>query len=168
MSEFTYAEVGATADPDDLPAGYHHVHRHERVGEGRAHFDALARRLMSWDIQRGAGLRVTASGDRPSPGVDITSTVAIGPLRLPAPSRVVWTVDEPRRVGFAYGTLAGHPARGEEAFVASIDDDDVVWFTITAFSRAGTWYTTLGGPVVSRVQSLITDRYVAAARRNPT
>ena len=167
MNAFTYAEVGATARPDNLPVGYHHVKRRERVGSGRAHFDALVRRLMSWGIQRGAGLQVNASGDCPNPGVDVTTTIAVGPMRFRAPCRVVWTLEEPRRTGFAYGTLPGHPSRGEEAFVAEFDSAETVWFTITAFSRPGTWYAKLGGPVTSRLQALVTDRYIAAARRPP-
>lgn len=43
--------------------------------------------------------------------------VGAGPLRLRAPCRVVYTVTESRRRGFAYGTLPGHPECGEEAFV---------------------------------------------------
>jgi uncharacterized protein (UPF0548 family) len=37
---------------------------------------------------------------------------------------VVWTVDEPNRIGFGYGTLQGHPESGEESFVVSREDDD--------------------------------------------
>src|SRR5690625_4240525 len=151
MTEFTYAEIGATGHPGDLPAGYRHVHRREHVGTGRPQFDVLAERLMSWGIQRGAGMDVTATEHRPIPGADVTSTVSIGPIRIQAPCRVVWTADEQRRVGFAYGTLQGHPQIGEEAFVADIDDSDIVWFTVIAFSRPGTWYTKLGGPVAGRL-----------------
>ena len=32
--------------------------------------------------------------------------------------------------GFGYGTLPGHPERGEEAFVVGRDDADGVWFEV--------------------------------------
>jgi uncharacterized protein (UPF0548 family) len=73
-------------------------------------------------------------------------------------------VDEPRRVGFAYGTLPGHPESGEEAFVIEhVQDDDVV-LHITAFSRPATWYARLGGPAARAAQDLITRRYASALR----
>ena len=56
-------------------------------------------------------------------------------LAVSAPVRVVYVVDEPRRRGFAYGTLPGHPESGEEAFVVELQEDDEVTFTVTAFSR---------------------------------
>ena len=69
---------------------------------------------------------------------------------------------EPDRVGFAYGTLPGHPERGEELFAVSLGDDDHVRLEVRAFSRPATWWVRLGAPVGRRVQDRITDRYVAA------
>ena len=36
--------------------------------------------------------------------------VGVGPMRLWAPCRVVWVIDEPRRYGYGYGT--GYPSYG--------------------------------------------------------
>ena len=41
----------------------------------------------------------------------------LGPWKVREPIEVVAVVDEPDRQGFAYGTLTGHPLRGEEAFI---------------------------------------------------
>lgn len=68
-------------------------------------------------------------------------------LASAAPCRIVGILDEPDRWGFAYGTLAGHPEQGEEAFVVSIGGDNAVRFRITAFSRPGDRITHLAGPV---------------------
>lgn len=57
----SYAEWGATAG-GELPAGYRHVRRHERVGTGADAYAAVARGLLSWQLHRGAGLRVAATG----------------------------------------------------------------------------------------------------------
>ncbi len=84
----------------------------------------------------------------------------IGPVRLDAPARVVRAVDEPRRCGFAYGTLPGHPERGEEAFFVEHHDDDTVSFTITAFSRPSTRLAKLAGPLGGVVQRRIAERYL--------
>lgn len=71
----------------------------------------------------------------------------MGPLRINAPVRVVYLVEGPRERGFAYGTLASHPEIGEERFVVRIDEREIVWAEIRAFSRPGRWFTRLAGPV---------------------
>jgi uncharacterized protein (UPF0548 family) len=55
---------------------------------------------------------------------------------LAIPCRIVYCSDEPNRFGFAYGTLLGHPERGEEAFHVVRGPDDSVTAHIVAFSRA--------------------------------
>jgi len=46
------------------------------------------------------------------------------------PVLVVYVVDEPGRIGFAYGTTADGPESGEESFILEHRDDDTVWLTI--------------------------------------
>src|SRR3712207_7231330 len=60
-------------------------------------------------------------------------------------SRVVYTVEEPDRAGFAYGTLPGHPERGEELFLLDRAPDGQLRLTISAFSRPATWLARAGG-----------------------
>ncbi len=87
-----------------------------------------------------------------------------GPLAIAIPVRVVYVVDTPRRRGFAYGTLPGHPERGEELFVAEHHDDDSVSLTVTAFSGPGRWFTRLSGPLGRVMQQVMTRRYITAVR----
>jgi uncharacterized protein (UPF0548 family) len=89
----------------------------------------------------------------------------VGRLRLRAPCEVVWTVRERDRVGFAYGTLPGHPECGEEAFVAALEPDGSVWLSVTAFSRGAFWWIRWAGPVARLAQRLAARRYGAALRR---
>jgi len=79
-----------------------------------------------------------------------------------APVRVVYVVDEPRRKGFAYGTLAGHPESGEESWVVDQTDDGSVWLTIRVFSRPASWKWRLVAPFLRRQQALYTKRYLRA------
>lgn len=155
----TYPEVGATAG--ELPTGYRHVRRSRGIGVGADRFRTAADRLMGWEMHRGAGLGVDATTVRAEVGSVVVLRTRVGPLRVVAPCRVVAMIDEPRRRGFAYGTLPGHPEIGEESFVVTLEGDRVL-LRITAFSRPGRWWVRLGGPVGRRVQDRITDRYVAA------
>ena len=158
----TYGEIGATAAA--LPSGFHHDHRHEVIGRGREHFAVASETVQSWQMHRRAGLIVVASSPVAQPGALVMVGLGIGPMRLWAPCRVVYTVDEERRRGFAYGTLLGHPASGEESFVVELHDDGRVSFTVTAFSRPARWLPQLGGPLTRQAQRLVTGRYVRALR----
>ncbi|MCU7825589.1 DUF1990 family protein [Kitasatospora sp. DSM 101779] len=151
---FTYPEVGATAGPGPLPAGYHHLHHRTAVGHGPADFAAAGLAVTTWRMHRAARVLIDADGPRAVPGTRVTCGIGFGPARITAPCEVVRAVDEPRRTGFAYGTLAGHPECGEEAFVVELGADGTVWFTVTAFSRPATRPTRLAGPLVPLFQRL--------------
>jgi len=160
----TYAEVGATLG--QLPAGYHHLNETFRLGSGAAFFDEASARLMRWQVQRGAGLRVSASSDVIEEGVVAIVRIGPGPFALTAPVRVVTVIDEATRRGFVYGTLAGHPEQGEEAFVLEFAEGDDVVLRIVAFSRPASWVSRSGGPVSRAVQRAITRRYGRALLRD--
>jgi uncharacterized protein (UPF0548 family) len=65
--------------------------------------------------------------------------------------RVVYVIDEPRRFGFAYGTLE-HVVRGEERFELRLHDDERVTFHLTAFSTPAIWLARLATPVTRYYQ----------------
>ncbi len=163
-ADLTYAEVGQTAGP--LPPGYHHVHRSVAVGAGSAAFAVAADSLLSWSVHSRAGVRVAASAPTASPGAVVLLSIGAGPVRISAPCRVVYTVAEPRRLGFAYGTLRGHPESGEEAFVVEHAPNDAVTFTITAFSRPSTAIARIAGPVGRLIQRHATSRYLCAIAKD--
>ncbi len=78
------------------------------------------------------------------------------------PAWFVYTVDEPQRRRFAYGTLAGHPERGEELFLVELSDDETVTLEIRAFSRPALWWSRAATPAARLVQRLVTERYLRA------
>jgi uncharacterized protein (UPF0548 family) len=159
----TYPDVGATG-ADVVPAGYHRLELTQQIGVGRAAFDRAVDALFSWDMHRGVGATVEASAPRADIGVTMVSTLHLGPLRMAAPCRVVWTSHEESAAGFAYGTVEGHPVRGEERFVIALADERVR-LQVRAVSRAGTWYMRLGGPLPRYFQHVLARRYATALAR---
>ena len=157
---FTYAEVGASARSGTVP-GYWTVDRSARLGRGREVFDLARHRIRTWEMHRRAGIDVHSA----APTVDIDQDVILwfrwGPVRVGAPCRVVYVIDEPNRVGFAYGTLAGHPERGEEAFAVAIDADGLVTARIWGFSRPASVLGRLDAAAGHLVQRRILRRYLA-------
>jgi uncharacterized protein (UPF0548 family) len=76
------------------------------------------------------------------------------------PVEVVYTVDEPERHGFAYGTMLGHPLAGEELFLVERRGTEV-WLHIRSFSRvAGPWRTLT--PLIRVMQRTTHTRYLNA------
>jgi uncharacterized protein (UPF0548 family) len=113
-------------------------------------------------MHRRAGLTVTASNPVAVTGSVVVLSLGWRQLGIIAPCRVVYAVEEPNRRGFAYGTLPGHPERGEESFIIELTAEDEVWIDIRAFSRPATPLAHAGGPTSRLVQNLITNRYLRA------
>ncbi|MEO3776898.1 DUF1990 domain-containing protein [Micromonospora sp. B11E3] len=149
VPELTYPEVGATR-ADRLPAGYRHLRHRRRLPDGC--FPVAAEAVLSWRLHRSAGVRVRTDAPRAAATVAVTPGLGLGPLRLWGPCEVVWAEEGDRRAGFGYGTLPGHPARGEEAFVVARDDAGAVWFEVRAFSRPDRWLMRAAGPLGRAVQ----------------
>ncbi len=161
-AELTYPEHGATRGR--MPDGYQRLSMAADIGSGQATFDLAASALLHWDMHRKAGLRIHASKPSAEPGVNVAQTVGWGPLAMTSPCRVVYTVDEPGRRGFAYGTLPGHPESGEEAFAVELGPDVTVRLRIRAFSRHATLMMRAAGPAGAAIQRFIVVRYVHALR----
>jgi uncharacterized protein (UPF0548 family) len=165
--ELTYNAVGATRSPDLLrhpPAGFRPMVRAVPIGSGENFFTRAADATMRFGIQRRSGLTVTRGeglADGASPlTVGDTAVLRLGAVRIPV--RIVYVIDDPRRQGFGYGTLRGHPESGEEAFVVEWRADDSVWLEIRAFSRPAHPLLWLGYPVLRVLQEIYTRRYLRA------
>jgi uncharacterized protein (UPF0548 family) len=158
----TYREVGGSREPAMPSDGYQHVEKRVRVGNGDDDFQRARVTVFTWGLQRSAGLLVFPADKPPREELTVLVVTQLGPLRVIAPCRVLWKVDEPNRAGFGYGTLPGHPASGEEAFLVERDSGGEVSAVVRAFSRPATWYSRLGAPVTRLMQSRVTDGYLSA------
>jgi len=131
---FTYPMVGETRSAI-APVGFDHDFNTIDLGSGDAVWQAACTALRDWRMF-------------PKPWTDITPAQA--PLRMGTvvamsaqvfgiwwinSCRIVYVIDEPDRLGFAYGTLPGHVEKGEELFLVERGDDGVVRYRIRAFSR---------------------------------
>jgi len=166
--ELTYDNIGMSLAPADTPTPegrWHTLDESRVVGHGRAAFNAVGYALMHWQLQEEAGFFIKSPGGVVRKGETVGIGLPVWFMGVTAVCRVVAVVDGPNQIGFAYGTLPGHPERGEESFVVELRDDDSVVMTIRAISQPATWFTHLGGPIGSAVQRRATKRYLAAAER---
>ncbi len=82
--------------------------------------------------------------------------------RTDAELRVIFALEEPRRVGFALGTVSGSVVSGEESFMLEWRDNDEVWFTVRAFDAPSSFlYRIMPGLIKRRRRELFT-RYLRA------
>ncbi len=129
--------------------------------------DAFARAreaIRGWKVHRGAGLALEADG-----AIAIGTNVA---FRAPLPlgfvdgtCRIVAVVDEPTRFGFAYGTLALHPERGEESFIVARDESGTVRFNVEGVSRPTQPIARLLPQLGNWLQDAAVRRYLQAMTR---
>ncbi len=164
-----YPGIGST-EHGPTPERYTCLVSQTYLGDGLAVYRRVAQGILTWELQRRSGLLVRTEPDVVIPGARVVSGFGIGPFRINAPCEVVWVRrpvpgDGPQSAGFGYGTLPGHPERGEEAFEVEIDARNRVLLKITAFSRHSNWFYTAGGLVARAAQRHITSRYVEGARQ---
>jgi uncharacterized protein (UPF0548 family) len=160
-AELTYDHIGSTLDPDSWPGRRPHSET-RLLGSGREAFELAATRLREWACQRHLGADLVP--ERPAASVGTTALVVLRLVvgALVVPVRVVGVIDEPDRYGWAYGTLPGHPERGEEGFLVRIADDGVVSATIAVDAVAADPIAKLGGPVTGALQRQALRRYLDA------
>ena len=159
----TYTAVGGTREPGFAPPGFAYLDRAAVIGSGEETFTRARELILHWEVQRRSGMRVAARGDGSIAVGDVVRLgIPFGPLHVSAPARVVYVVDELRKAGFAYGTLRGHPERGEELFQVELDDAGAVWMRVRAFSRPSGRIWWLGYPIIRLTQEFYTRRYLRA------
>lgn len=148
---FTYEPVGATRD-DREPGGFNHDHNRQLLGTGSDAFARGCDAIRAWKM-----FPAPLAFIEPLPisiregelaGVIIR---ALGLWWLNA-ARIAYVIDEPRRFGFAYGTLPGHVEAGEERFLVEHRPDDSVWYDLRAFSRPRYWPVRIGKPAARILQ----------------
>lgn len=145
---------------------YRHREHSVTLGAGHDRFSSATDAVLRWQVKTRAGFRVVRVGPQGSFSSDGPVTegecaiIRLGPLRETV--RVVRVVDEPRRRGFAYGTLPQHPLRGEEAFLIEWRDDDTVALVIRSFARANGVGWSLPTPLVAIARRVFIRRYQRA------
>ncbi len=164
-AEPTYAAQDATLG-GALPAGFHHLSDATVLGHGPRDFARASEGLRIWQAHRLPGVRVFPHDAPLRSGTSVVVTLGTDLAAVAAPCRIIAVVEEPGRFGFAYGTLPGHPERGEEAFVVTMSDDGTVSFGVRAFSCPADPVMHLVGPLGRCLQAVTAKGYLRAMRRS--
>lgn len=135
------------------------------AGTGDAAFHAAVAALRSWAPQRAIGFRPHPPGATVAEGATVVLVAALGPVGFLVPVRVVGLVDEPGRFAFAYGTLPGHPERGEQGFAVERLAGGPVRATVRLDAGPGSRPARVLAPAVRLLQAAAVRRYLTAIAR---
>ncbi len=147
---FTYRDVGATQGTP--PAGFVVDHTRALLGEGEEVFESAKTALRNWRQYRFSWLEAWPADLPIETGREVATIARVLGLWWVNICRIVDTIDEPARFGYAYGTLPEHVECGEERFLIELAGTGEVWYDILAFSRPQSLLARLGSPYVRRVQ----------------
>jgi len=129
----SYPYAGASLR-DEIPDGYRPSRYEVQLGVGPDDWQAACHAIDRWAMFQQPWL-VMPPFPPPHQGQVVTfASRQLGSWAIHS-CRVVATIDEPTRHGFAYGTLATHAVAGEERFAVRRDDDERVWFELWKFAR---------------------------------
>ena len=153
QSTFSYAEVGETRG-GELGARYKGFtvdNNRIRLGMGRDTFQSGSSAVHDWKMFQLGWIDLFPRKAPIATGQTVASRIHhLGFWSLNA-CRVVYTIEDPRRFGFAYGTLEDHAECGEERFIVEWQPDDSVWFQILAFSKPRS-LARMGAPLARTLQ----------------
>ena len=156
---FSYPEVGSTATSTTLDAiGPHYdVDRHRfRLGTGRDLYAVARKSLLAWRQFELPWLELHGAEAQPSTGQVVATLTPYLGLWFLNPCQVVYTEladDAVNQTAFAYGTLSGHVAFGEERFAVGFDPPtQQVVYEILAFSRPAIVLSKIGYLWIRRIQ----------------
>lgn len=151
---FSYGEVGATRG--DAPAGYLVDRYRVRLGGGEETFERAVAALRSWRMFDLGWTCLIPEDARIEEGVTVAVLARHLGFRSLNAARIVYLIEDSgsvERRGFAYGTLPGHAARGEERFTVEWDrETGSVYYAVLAVSRPNHPFAWLGYPFVRRLQ----------------
>lgn len=146
----SYSELSASAD--DLPLGYDHDYNRICIGKGESAFEAAKAALAAWQMFPSNWTHIYPPKASLMPDQTVVVSFRLFGLWWHNGCRIIYTIEEADKFGFAYGTLKGHVECGEEQFLVYKDSNAYVWYQITAFSRPAIWLTKLGYPLTRRFQ----------------
>lgn len=162
-ADLSYAEVGATRG--EIPKAYN-VDRHSVIlGNGDAAFESAKSAIRGWAPFHMPWIHVFPQGEA-KPGVLVAVVARLVGVWWTNVSRVIYTIDEPDRFGFAYGTLAFHAETGEDLFLVERSRESAdVSYRILAFFKPRHASARLGYPLSRAAQRRFGAGSMEAMRR---
>jgi len=143
-----------------VPGGFHPNPGHGTLGAGAADFEGAKRAIRAWRMFP-EWVLLWPRGPIAVGEIAIAGTRVWGVWAANA-CRIVEVIDEPRRFGFVYATVAGHALEGAERFVVHWEPDDRVTYEVFSISRTASLIPRLTLPLLRQIQRRFARDSVAA------
>jgi uncharacterized protein (UPF0548 family) len=161
---YSYEQVEATKA--STPTGYNVDHNRILLGNGADAFRVAKSAIDCWKMFDMPWIELFPA----CPAIKVGEIVAVVVKHLTFwsvnVSRIVYTIQEEARYGFAYGTLPCHSERGEERFVVEYHKaTDEVWYDLYALSRPHHPLAQIGYPISRYLQKRFARESLIAMKR---
>ena len=139
---FSYGYVGGTKGK--FPQGFDHDQNKVLLGQGEACFAKAKQCIQRWYMFPSSWTLIFPKQSAIQKDTTVGMAFRLLGIWWVNSCRIVYTIEELHRFGFAYGTLPAHIERGEELFLVEMDEEGKVWYHIQAFSKPRHWLVRLG------------------------
>ena len=99
------------------------------------------------------------------PGDSGIQRIRVAGIQFQAPIRVISVLDEPDAHTVTFGSLEGHPEKGEERMRVTISEDESVYFELRVVWAPDAWWLHPTMPWFKRIQRTHHDRFMSALTR---
>lgn len=148
---FSYTAVGATKNENPV-AGFDNDFNTAVLGQGEAAWETAKLAIRAWKMFPGGWAIIWPGVPAVKADTAVVMLARVMGVWWKNSCRIVYTIDEPDRFGFAYGTLPGHVECGEELFMVEKTPDGTVRYVLKAFSRPRFWAARLAYPIARAYQ----------------
>ena len=134
------------------------------LGDGLDVFERAVSGLEAWAVYPGW---MTLYPARPplKGGTNVVLITGLWPLNTVSAVRVVSLERDNRHAAFTLGTLPQHAVSGGERFCVYLDEQERVWYELTAVSKPQQLLVKLGAPVLRLVQTQFAKDSLRSLRR---
>ena len=150
LTAFSYLDLGCTRGRN--VAGYNTDRFRIELGAEEATFEKAKRALRDWRGFSTDWVRICWPYKKIVPGAVVAVLAHHYGFYSVNAARIVYVVDEPKRFGFALGSLSNHMVRGELLLVVYAEGEGRVFYELTFVSRPAHWLSWVFYPLGRQLQ----------------
>ena len=142
------------------------------LGDGPGVFERAVSGLEAWAVYP-AWLTLYPAQPPLRVGTDVALITGLSSLKTVSIVRVVSTERDDEHAAFTLGTLPQHAVSGGERFCVYLDEQERVWYELTAVSKPQQPLVKLGAPVLRLVQAQFAkdslrslQRFIASSQKS--
>lgn len=151
LTAFSYSDLGCTRGRN--VAGFNTDRFRIELGTGEITFEKAKRALRDWRGFSTDWVRLCWPYKKIVPGTVVAVLAHHYGIYSVNAARIVYAVDEPKRFGYALGSLTSHMVRGEMLLVTYLQDDGRVYYELTSITRPGHWLSWVFYPLARQLQN---------------